>query len=202
MSASSGSAAAPVRLGTAIRVCPGQRVSGDGVVTVPGEKETLVAIIDGLGHGSDANRAATLAQDFLESSTERDVLSLITGLHEQLRGSVGAAAGICVLDHRTGAVSYAGIGNTAIRRFGCQETRLVSRDGILGENARAPMLQQMALEPGDTLLLYTDGITDRFALEDYRGLLFEEPEDVARKMIKRFGKDHDDAACIAVRYRP
>jgi len=188
--------------GTAIRPCSGELVSGDAIVTVAGDSETLVAIIDGLGHGPEAHRAAETAQHFLETSTERDVVALMAALHEHLRGSRGAAAGICVVNERTGAVRYAGIGNTVIRRFGCQETRLVSRDGILGENARTPSLQEMKLERGDVLLLYTDGIKDRFSLDDYRGVLFEEPAEIARTMVERFGKDHDDAACIVLRYRP
>jgi len=161
-----------------------------------------VAIIDGLGHGIEAHGAALRAQRFLEASHDRDVVTLMTALHQHLRGSRGAAAGLCVVESATGAVRYTGVGNTVIRRFGSQETRLVSRDGVLGENARTPSLQQMLLEPGDIVLLYTDGIKDRFSLDDYRGILFQEPEEVARTMVERFGKDHDDAACVALRYRP
>ena len=196
------SAGAPLRCGSAVRACRGERVSGDAVVTVAGEKQTLVAIIDGLGHGLEAHGVARSAQHFLEASRDRDVVSLMAALHEQLRGSRGAAAGLCVVENTTGAVRYAGIGNTVIRRFGSQETRLVSRDGTLGERAATPALQQMTLDPGDVVLLYTDGIKDRFALDDYRGVLFQEPEEVARTMVERFGKDYDDAACIALRYRP
>ena len=119
--------------GIAIRPCRGEQVSGDAVVTVPGEKQTLVAVIDGLGHGVEAHAAASSARHFLEASSDRDVVSLMTALHGHLRGSRGAAAGLCIVENTTGVVRYAGIGNTVIRRFGSQETRLVSRDGTLGE---------------------------------------------------------------------
>jgi serine phosphatase RsbU (regulator of sigma subunit) len=192
----------PLCFGSAIRPCRGERVSGDAVVTVPAEQLTLIAIIDGLGHGVEAHAAALSAKEFLEASRDRDVVSLMAALHEHLRGSRGAAAGLCVVESATGALRYTGIGNTVIRRFGSQETRLVSRDGVLGQNARTPWLQRMTLEPRDVVLLYTDGVRDRFSLDDYRGLLFHEPDEVARTLLKRFGKDHDDAACIALRYRP
>ena len=57
-------------------------------------------------------------------------------------------------------------------------------------------------EAGDTFVLYTDGVSDRFTSQDYPGVLHHAPETVARNIVQRFGKDHDDAACIAVRYCP
>jgi len=177
-------------------------VSGDAALTVPGETHVLAAIVDGLGHGIEAHGAAQIAQRFLEASQDRDPVSLMSALHERLRGSRGAGAGLCVIELATGSIRYTGVGNTVIRRFGSQETRLVSRDGILGENARTPSLQQMTLEPGDVVLLYSDGIRDRFSLDEYRGILFQDPDEVAQNVVERFGKDHDDASCIVVRYRP
>ena len=58
----------------------------------------------------------------------------------------------------------------------------------------------MTLTPGDIVLLYTDGVKDRFQLQDYPQLLHHTAELIARTVIQRFGKDHDDASCIALRY--
>ena len=57
------------------------------------------------------------------------------------------------------------------------------------------------LKPGDLVVLYTDGVSDRFTSDDYPGLCRHSPDEVAGNIVQRFGKDHDDAACIAVRYR-
>ena len=99
-------------------------------------------------------------------------------------------------------MDYTGVGNTAIRRFGSSESRLVSQDGVLGQNMRTPHLQTLELEPGDVIVLYTDGIRNNFALNDYPGILRHSAQEVANNIVQRFGKDHDDAACIAVRYKP
>jgi serine phosphatase RsbU (regulator of sigma subunit) len=96
---------------------------------------------------------------------------------------------------------YAGIGNTVIRRFGSAETRLVSQDGVLGQNMRTPHQQSLQLEPGDLVLLYTDGVSDRFSTDDYPALDYHSVEEVSRNVVQRFGKSHDDAACVAVRMR-
>ena len=95
---------------------------------------------------------------------------------------------------------YAGVGNTAVRRFGKIETRLVSADGVLGHIIRSLVPQTLQLEPGDTIVLYTDGVSARFTAEEYPGVMRHDPSDVANNIVQRFGKGHDDAACVAVRY--
>jgi serine/threonine protein phosphatase PrpC len=50
------------------------------------------------------------------------------------------------------------------------------------------------------VVLYTDGVSDRFTSDDYPGVLHHAPQEVASNIVQRFGKDYDDAACIAVRY--
>ena len=45
--------------------------------------------------------------------------------------------------------------------------------GILGHNMRTPHLQRVQLEVGDLLLLYTDGVRDRFTAKDYPGVLHD-----------------------------
>jgi serine phosphatase RsbU (regulator of sigma subunit) len=108
--------------------------------------------------------------------------------------------GLCAINAATGRIDYAGIGNTTMRRFGKTETRLVSQDGVLGQNMRTPLSQTLQLDPGDLIVLYTDGVSDRFTSDDYPGVLLHAPKEVASNIVQRFGKDHDDAACIAVRY--
>jgi serine/threonine protein phosphatase PrpC len=121
-------------------------------------------------------------------------------LHQHVQRTRGAAAGLCAIDAAEGRVVYAGTGNTVLRRFGKIDTRLVSHDGVLGQNVRTPGLQTLQLEKGDLVVLYTDGVSDRFTSEEYPGIFHHAPKDVVRTIIERFGKDYDDAACIAVRY--
>ena len=61
--------------------------------------------------------------------------------------------------------------------------------------------QVMTLEPGDLIILHTDGVSSRFSAADYPSASHHSPEEVARNIIQRYGKNHDDAACIAVRYK-
>jgi len=181
------------------RPCLGERVSGDAVVIRPLEHGLFTAIVDVLGHGPEAHELTLVIDAYLARHGSSDVSGLMTRLHQHLKGTRGAAVGLCAID-ATGRVDYAGIGNTVLRRFGMAETRLVSQDGVLGQNMRTPLSQTLQLEPGDMIVLYTDGVSDRFTAKDYPGVVHHAPKEVANNIVQRFGKDHDDAACIAVRY--
>jgi len=183
-----------------IRPCMGERVSGDAVFFQPLEHGLFAAIVDVLGHGPDAHELTHVIHDFLERHATADVASLMTRLHQRLKGTRGAAVGLCAIDSAAGSVEYVGIGNTGLRRFGESETRLVSRDGVVGQNMRTPLLQSLKLESGDVIVLYTDGVSERFTGADYPSVLHHAPKDVVRVILDRFGKDHDDSACIAIRY--
>ena len=183
-----------------IRPCQGERVSGDTVVIRPLEGGLFVAIVDVLGHGPDAHQLALLIEAYLTRYASSDIPGLMKRLHEHVRGTRGAVAGLCAIDAAEGRVVYAGTGNTVLRRFGRTDTRLVSYDGVLGQNMRTPRVQTLQLEKGDLVVLYTDGVRDRFTDQDYPGVAQHPPKDVVRTLIERFGKDYDDAACIAVRY--
>jgi negative regulator of sigma-B (phosphoserine phosphatase) len=185
---------------SANRPCLGEQVSGDCVVTRALENGLFVAIIDVLGHGQNAHELTHVIDAFLVRYGAFGVASVMSNLHQHLRGTLGAAAGLCAIDTTSGRLDYVGIGNTSIRRFGCMETRLVSQDGVLGQNMRTPKLQSLQLEPGDMLLLYTDGISDRFTSGDYPAMLHHSPQQAAKNIVQRFGKDHDDATCFALRY--
>ena len=192
----------PARLehSSLVRPCKGEWVSGDAVVIRPLEQGLFAAIVDVLGHGPEAHQLAQVIEAYLTRYGASDVSRLLGSLHQHLKGTRGAAVGLCAIDAAAGRVDYVGTGNTSIRRFGRTETRLVSQDGVLGQNMRTPRPQTIQLEPGDLVVLYTDGVSDRFTPEDYPGLLLHAPKDVANNIVQRFGKDHDDAACIAVRY--
>lgn len=185
-----------------VRPHVGHRQAGDATIVIEREGTVLAAIVDALGHGPAAHDVAVRARHFLEHDPAPGPVELLNGLHAALKGTRGAAAGLAVLDTATGLVRYAGVGNTVIRRFGSGSERLVSGDGIVGGSMRTPREQRMTLSPGDTVVMYTDGVRDRFEIRDYPQLPLHDAETIARTVIQRFGKEHDDAACIAVRFDP
>ena len=175
-------------------------MSGDSVVIRTLENGLFVAIIDVLGHGDQAHELTLVIDNFLARYGASDVASVMLRLHKHLKGTRGAVGSLCFIDKASGKLDFVGIGNTGVRCFGKTEARFVSQHGVLGQNMRSPRLQTLGLQSGDTVVLYTDGVSDRFSLEDYPGIMHHSPQTVANNIVARFGKAYDDATCLAVRY--
>ena len=182
------------------RPCFGERVSGDTVVIEHRGDILFLAIVDALGHGPQANIVANRAELFLRKDWSSDVLDTLRRLHSELKGTIGAAAGICVVNSVTRDVRYSGVGNTVLRTFGSPTTRLISTDGIIGSRMRNPAVRAARLNDSGLMLLYTDGVSDRFDVEQYPQILYHSVSAIARKIVARFGKPYDDATCMAMRY--
>jgi serine phosphatase RsbU (regulator of sigma subunit) len=179
----------------------GERVSGDAAFVVETEYGFLAVIVDVLGHGEEANELAVRIQGFLPGQAFGEVSDVMARLHEEFRGSRGAAVGLCMIEVSSGRLQYAGIGNTVLRRFGEDETRLVSRDEVLGGSSRTPFEQTMQLSDDDTVVMYTDGVKTHFDASEYPRLQTDSPQAVAANIVHRFGKLHDDASCLVMRFR-
>ncbi len=190
-----------VDYGFSIRPHYAEVVSGDAVWAGELNGGLLLAIVDGLGHGPEAHAVGEAVVSHLNTNTSHDVTQIMQAVHERLRGTRGAAAGFAWLDPTNGKLQYAGTGNTMIRRFGESETRLLSRDGVLGERMPTPLVQEMVIGREDVLVMYTDGIRSQFPSGEYPGLLFDTADTISRTIVQEFGKEHDDAACLAVRLR-
>ncbi|UCE63667.1 MAG: SpoIIE family protein phosphatase [Nitrospirota bacterium] len=185
-----------------VRPMLGERVSGDTAVIGELEEGVFLGIADVLGHGPEAHEVAVVIEDFLEKYCTSDIGTLMHGLHETLKGSRGAAVGLCFVEAASGLVSFVGTGNTRTKKLGSSEVTLSSKDGIVGSNMRSLRTETTRLEPGDLLVLTTDGIRERFSLDDLPAHRGSTPAFLARTLLRRFGKDYDDAACIVLKYGP
>ena len=143
---------------------------------------------------------AVICEDFLGKNYRRDLGKIAKGLHEHIKGSRGAVAGLCLLDRVTGELEYVCMGNITIRKFGLHNHRIIPRDGIVGYIMSTPRKDNMNLDNGDVIVLHTDGIKEHFDLEDYPELLAYDARNVATHIIEHFGKEHDDALCIVLKY--
>lgn len=178
----------------------GERVSGDAGIVIEEADGLFLAIIDVLGHGREAHEVAVSISDFLNTADRSDLCQTLVNLDQHLRGTRGAAAGIARIDQSSGRLRYAGIGNTVIRRIGPEPSRLVSRDGTLGHILRTPREEELDVGTQDVILLHTDGIPDHFDLDQYPTFARDSAKAIAHNIVRLFGKPHDDATCIALKY--
>lgn len=185
--------AGPVEWATASRPIAGEADSGDCAFVRDVGDAALAAMIDGLGHGPHAHRAASAACEALAKVPLDDLPRAFAAAEGALRRTRGAVMSAALV--RPGAVEWAGVGNVAgliVRRGG--RAQLVPRGGILGVDSTAPRVSETPFERGDVLVLATDGI--RAAFVDDVGVL-DEPTTLARKLLRLHARENDDA-CVLV----
>jgi phosphoserine phosphatase RsbX len=177
-----------------------QSECGDIAVVQEYDNECFIALVDVLGHGSEAREIALSAKNYLENNCQRALVEIMNGLHEHLKGTRGAVAAMCHLDIFTGELTYVGMGNITVRIFGAKPIKLIPKDGIVGYRMTSPQEHTIKLYPEDTILMYSDGVKEHFDVFECAGLLKENAEDIAIGILERFGKKNDDASCVVLKY--
>jgi len=171
---------------------------GDLIYTQEYDNKYFFAAIDVLGHGSDARKLAIKIELYLHDHYKENLLDIMTGLHNNILGSRGAVASLCLIDN-TGLLQHVGIGNISVRIKGSELIRLISRDGIVGYGVVRPTLSETSLKIGDIVLLHSDGIQNRFRWDDCKDLISESAESLALGILNRYQKRDDDASCLAIK---
>ncbi len=176
-----------------------ENVSGDiGFIHEHGQ-EIFIGLIDGSGHGPEARRIAQTCRQYLEDNMGMELVSLMKGLHDLNRGSRGCVAIIASLDLDNLQLNYVGVGNICMRKFGNSHERSLLGEGIVGYSISTPKEKLMQLQNGDVLVFHSDGIKSHFGINDYPEILKDDAKTIAINIVRKFGKNDDDATCIVLR---
>jgi negative regulator of sigma-B (phosphoserine phosphatase) len=176
--------------------------SGDRHVVQPFASGVLLAVLDGLGHGEPAGAAARLAAAILAEHAEEPLSLLVERCHTSLahtRGVVMSLASVSTVDHTMSWLGVGNVGAVLLRRDPAAkpaQEHLLLRPGVVGQ--KLPVLQPALLrvEPGDTLVLATDGIRSGFTAALTPG---RSPRELADGILARHGRDDDDALVLVAR---
>jgi serine phosphatase RsbU (regulator of sigma subunit) len=188
-----------VSWGAVVRPKLGQSVSGDAyVVERFGASGLHVAVIDGLGGGAEAARAADGAVRVIRDGPHHDPADLLRRSHSALHGTRGAVMALLTFNLTARSVSYIGVGNIGAQVYSAIPIKPISKNGIVGY--RLPHLLKLAYNynSGDTFVLYSDGVSSRFGVDNAVDLGLE-PQQMAETILHRYGKDSDDATVVVVR---
>lgn len=189
-----------IEIGAASRCKPGEILNGDSyIVTHLGPSLSVAAVIDGLGHGREANLASQLAREQIILKSELPVSTLMQQVHKALRGTRGSTIGLVRLDTEVQTLAFSGIGNIEgflITSEG--KENFLSFGGIMGHNMRTPRVFDFDFNPGDIICMYSDGITTRWKFDDINWT--EHPQKNAEYIMNQFSRPNDDATVLIIRY--
>lgn len=193
-----------IDIGAATSTLPGEIECGDRYVVRNGPTRALVGVIDGIGHGAEAARAAQQAAAVLESFSEEPVGPLLRRCHEALRRTRGAAITLIAFNGGDNRIEWVGAGNvTAVLlhpgpfgRLRCRE--LLVRGGVAG--AHLPSIASSAAEMlrGDFVVAATDGMHKHFIDGIKRS---EPPQQLAERLLAEYRTRRDDALIVVARVR-
>jgi negative regulator of sigma-B (phosphoserine phosphatase) len=198
MSDGNGDARAQAENGANIRVAhlcrpmPGERENGDAVFVRHGaDKQTQLAVIDGLGHGPEAAHAARAALDLLASlPMGTSVLDAMQAVHRALRGTRGAAATLCFMNGSR--LEICAVGNVGLMSVNCVIPLVVSA-GVLGHQVAKFRVCGCEVAPRARFGLLSDGVSLRFRLEELKHL---DPAQACQFIFDRYRRKEDDATVL------
>jgi len=204
----------------AARYVPALQVGGDYYDVLPIADRRFAAIIaDATGHGVPAALSTTLMKSaFREVAAElarakgdagpANILRRMNQtIHTVLPSDLFVAATAAVIDTAAARVRVSGAGAPHalhVRRTGVGASRIVSNGlllGVVDDGSFQPGDEaEVALDPGDTLLLHTDGLTE---IDDDQGVAFGDgPILDAAAAAAREGKLADGLIAAARAFAP
>lgn len=154
----------------------------------------VLCVVDGLGHGHQAEAAAQASLAFVEEHLGQPLKELFARCDRAVSSTRGVAMGIARIDTRTHALEYGAVGNTrAMLVRGYTRRFLISSPGIVGGGYRRLQLETAKLARGERLFLYTDGFPRSLDHVDFRSRLAREvPQLLADSLLATLGTSGDD----------
>ena len=175
--------------------------SGDEYCVRAFDHRTMVAVLDGLGHGPAAASVARQSVRLLQNARTSDISRLVRECHEHLRRSRGVVMSLAMFDGTENTMEWLGVGNVYgmlwCPRSSLRRT-LVLRGGLVGEVLPRLQASVLPVTEGDTLVFTTDGVT---ADIDDRLLRGSSVHVIAERILARRRSGHDDALALVARYR-
>lgn len=191
-----------IECGVAARALYGQNEIGDSYAVVHFDGGAMVAVIDGLGHGSEAATAARIANTVLERNAQESVITLVRLCHEKLKATRGVVMSIASFNANDSTVTWLGVGNVEgvlLHRdsYGTLTQEVLAlRGGVIGDQLPSLIASIVPVVKGDTLVFTTDGIRPGFA----EGLRADTTQATADAILDRFARGTDDALVLVARY--
>lgn len=179
---------------------PGEESCGDSWSCHEDAEGRTLFVVDGIGHGPEAARAAHEAVLAFQRHRDAAVADIIEAVHQALRPTRGAAIAVARLDWASSSIAFAGLGNigsVAVPRQGPLK-RMVSHNGTAGHTARRIQSFDYPCSEG-LIVMYSDGIGNNWSFDPYPGLVLMPPRLVAGVLYRDAARGRDDAAVLVAR---
>lgn len=173
--------------------------NGDALVIRQWDDMALLGIIDGLGHGRFAQKAAQTACAYVEQHFDQPLENLFLGVGRACRATRGVVMALGRFDLARQRVQLASVGNVEVRLLDDTRFHMVARRGILGLHAPTAMVSEQPWTSTGLLVMHSDGLRTRWSWDDFQDLKAQPPAIIARGLLHQLGKLEDDATVLVAR---
>jgi anti-sigma regulatory factor (Ser/Thr protein kinase) len=193
--------AEPFEVGAVSIPVEGERICGDGWAAEVKNVHPLFLVADGLGHGPAAAEAAEEAIRIFEASPNLSPSEILLETHNALWKTRGAAEAIAQLYPEGGEIHFSGIGNINAAVISSEFTsqNMVSHNGTLGAQIHRLKEFSYRWEKNSILVMHSDGLTAKWNLNRYPGLLTKHPSLIAGVLYRDYRRGNDDATVLVFR---
>lgn len=196
----------PIEWAVAARPRSGEEACGDQAVAMAvNETAALFGVLDGLGHGNPAARAALCGVQTLRRDPSKPLGALVGLCHRVMATTRGAAMTLARIDFDVDTLTWTGIGNVGANLVVKAPSGTAIRasayltGGIVGHRIPDDVRTQVTpIRPGDLLVMASDGIAN----DHLDTINFSSSAAViAEQILFRYRKETDDALVLAARHR-
>ncbi len=187
----------------ALRPRPGEEESGDLHVVQPFPGGTLLAALDGLGHGAEAATAARAAVESLRTNAQDSVISLVRRCQRDLQETRGVVMSLASFSALDSSLTWLGIGNVegvlvrADQGANPARESLLLRGGVVGYRLPVLSASVLTVNHGDVLAFATDGVDVAFTAEVTATTALQP---LADRILGQWSKTTDDALVLVARF--
>ncbi len=177
----------------------GETKCGDAWRLSVGPRRVSIMVADGLGHGHGAAEAAAVAVALFTDIDDTPPAAALAGYDAAARGTRGMALSCAIIDESTRTVDFCGVGNVegrVLQIHAEKDSHLVPHNGIVGHTMPTLRSSSIPWPAGARLVMHSDGVSARWRIEAYPGLMNAHPALMAGVLFRDFARQRDDATII------
>jgi anti-sigma regulatory factor (Ser/Thr protein kinase) len=189
-----------IQVGVVSEPIRGEEACGDGWGARLSREESMLMVVDGLGHGPFASEAAREAERVFKTDRTGSLNEMLTNVHDALKKTRGAAFAAARINSEKGLLTFIGVGNISASIVGATSSRaMASHNGTVGQQMHR--VQEFA-NPWDSdkvFVMHSDGLGSRWDLAAYPGLLNKSPSVIAAVLHRDFSRGRDDVTVLVAK---
>src|SRR5262245_15372547 len=186
------------------RPYPGEVISGDDGGFLQTDVNFLAGVADGLGHGPEAREASKRAIEALSQKRDSGLDEILMDLNQELNGTRGCAMGVMRFSRKDRILECASLGDVQAHVYNLKDSHFFTPTPfVLGTGQlKKPRvrIEQMAVEPGSVLVMFTDGLKSKTTLKGNLEVLRRPAVAIAEHLLEHYARPDDDALVLAARF--